>query len=103
LSASIGELWPDINKLDTATQEGASAQSYQGNSPLRPSSGWSNRGMEGGAMHATRLTSLDDAPGPTSALPNGYGGGSARSKAARILSGAPRAVSPRMRRSSVDR
>jgi hypothetical protein len=54
-------------------------------------------------MHATRLTSLDDAPGPTSALPNGYGGGSVRSKAARILSGAPRAVSPRMRRSSVDR
>jgi hypothetical protein len=80
-SASIGELWRDIDKLDGAAQEGAFASSYRGSSPPGPSSIQSNKGTEDDAMHAIGRASLDDAPGPSSALPRGYGRGSTRSKA----------------------
>jgi hypothetical protein len=58
-SVSIGELWPHIDKLDRAAQEGASMRNYQGNLPP----GWCNRGMECDAMHVTGRTLLDDSPG----------------------------------------
>jgi hypothetical protein len=46
---------------------------------------------------------MGDAPGPSSAPPRGRGRGSMRNKAAQILSAAPGAISPRMRKSFVDR
>jgi hypothetical protein len=73
-------LWHDIDKLDGATQEGASARSYQGSLSLGPSYGQSNRGMEDGSVHATGRASLDDAPRPSSAPLRGYDRGSVRSK-----------------------
>jgi hypothetical protein len=102
-SASIGELWLDVDKLDGAAQEGASMWSYRQSLPPGPSSGRSNRGTEDDAMHATGRALLDDALRPSFALPRGYGGGSVRNKAMRILSDAPGVVSPCMRRSFVDR
>jgi hypothetical protein len=43
-----------------------------------------------------------DAPRPSSIMSKGHGKGSAKEKASQILSAAPRAISPRMRRSFVD-
>jgi hypothetical protein len=100
---SIGELCPDIDNLDGAIHEGTSTQSYQVNSPPGPSSGRSNRGMNEGVVHATRRASLDDAPGPSSTSPRGYGRGSVRNKVARILSDAPRAILLRTQRLFIDR
>jgi hypothetical protein len=54
-------------------------------------------------MPTTRGDSIDNALGPISTPPRGYGGGFARNKAARILSDAPRVVSPRMQRPFIDR
>jgi hypothetical protein len=88
-STSIGELWSDIDKLDGAMQEGASVRSSQRSLAPGPSFRRSNRGMKDGVIPATRRASLADAPGPSSALPRGYGRGSVRSKAVQILSDAP--------------
>jgi hypothetical protein len=46
---------------------------------------------------------VDGAPGLSSTTPKGYGGGSVENKAAWILADAPRAISPRMRRSFIDK
>jgi hypothetical protein len=46
---------------------------------------------------------LNVSPGPSNILPKGRGKGSAKEKATQILSGAPGAISPHMRRSFVDR
>jgi hypothetical protein len=103
---SIGELWPGINELDEAGHEGTSgttARDHRENLPPRPSSRRSNRETMEGVLLTTRRALLDDALGPSSTPPRGCGGGSARSKVARILSDAPRAISPRMRKSFVDR
>jgi hypothetical protein len=54
-------------------------------------------------VHSARRASQDDAHGPSSTPPIGCGGGSVRSKAAWILSDAPRAILPHMRRSFIDR
>jgi hypothetical protein len=60
--------------------------------------------------HASRTDKgalLDDAPGPSNAQPWGYGRGherySMKNKAVKILFAAPRAISPHMHRSFVDR
>jgi hypothetical protein len=102
-SVSIRELWPDIDKLDEISRRGASA----GNAP---------RGMlrEEKSLplvkktdeHASRRSKralLDHAPRPPRTLPRCHRGNSVKNKATRILSAAPGAISPRMRRSFVDR
>jgi hypothetical protein len=88
-SASIGKLWPDIDKLDGVVPAGASVQGYWED---LPPSRQSNMGICDDAACATGQASLGDAPGPSSAMAGGYGGGCARNKAARILSDAPGAV-----------
>jgi hypothetical protein len=100
---SIGESWPDIDKLDKAGREGASAQSRRESLPPRPSSERLSRRVNEGTVLVTRRALVDDALGPLSAPLRGYGGGSARSKAARILSDTPKAILPHMQRSFMDR
>jgi hypothetical protein len=46
---------------------------------------------------------IDETPRPSSAPPRGYGRGSVRSKATRVLLDAPGAILPHTRRSFVDR
>jgi hypothetical protein len=46
---------------------------------------------------------VSGAPSPLSAMPKGYGDCSTKNKAARILADTPRAISPCMRRSFIDR
>jgi hypothetical protein len=75
-------------RINDAGCEGTSATatwSHQENSPTRPSSARSNRETTKGVVHTTRRASLDDASVPLFAPPRGCGGGSAKSKATRIL------------------
>jgi hypothetical protein len=60
------------------------------------------RAREGASRVAGRA-SFNETLGPSCIPPKGCSGGSAKSKAAQILSDAPRAISPHMRRSFVDR
>jgi hypothetical protein len=55
------------------------------------------------ASFMNKMALMGDAPRPSSGPPRGRGRGSVRNKAAQILSAAPGAISPRMRRSFVDR
>jgi hypothetical protein len=55
------------------------------------------------ASPANKTALMDDAPGLYSTPPKGHGRGSMRKKAAHILSTAPRAISPHMQSSFVDR
>jgi hypothetical protein len=102
-SASIGELWHDIDELDGIGCEGTSSRGHQGGAPC----GWgfvpSIRGAGGSVTPASRQALVNDAPRPSTAPPRGYGECSTRNKVMRILSEAPRAISPRMRRSFIDR
>jgi hypothetical protein len=53
--------------------------------------------------HKDERTLLSDAPGASVVLPKSHGKGSVKTMVVQILSGAPRAISPRMRKSFVDR
>jgi hypothetical protein len=58
------------------------------------------------AKLATRrpdIVAVNDAPGPSSAPPRGFGRGSTRNKVAQILSNTLGAILPHMRRSFVDK
>jgi hypothetical protein len=106
-SVSIGELWAKIDMMDAICQGCTST----GNVP------W-NTYHERRSMPLVEMTEectgrtdkgdlLDDAPGPSNARPRSRGRGrrkySMKNKDAQILSAAPRAISPRMRKSFVDR
>jgi hypothetical protein len=100
---SIGELWPDIDKLDDINHGGASVESVL-RSVLHdwsslPSVARTNKN----AKPTAKMAVVEDALGPSTVPPGGRGRGSARNKAAWILSAAPEAISPRMRRPFVDR
>jgi hypothetical protein len=100
---SIGELWPEINKLDETGREGTSIGSCQEEAPPRPSSVQPVRGTNEGGTPLIRRAPIDDALGPSSAPSSGYSRGPTKNKAAQILSDCPRAVSSYMRRSFIDR
>jgi hypothetical protein len=102
LSASIGELWPDIDKLDEINRAGASIRSLPGGVLHDRRSMSSVIGTNNNVKPEARGALQDDVPGPSTAPPRGYGGDSARNKAVQILSTALGAVSPCMRRSFVD-
>jgi hypothetical protein len=100
-SASMGKLWPDVDKLDEISREGSSGRDQRGVLRERcyvPSV----MGTGSCVMPAARRASINDTPGPSFAPPRGHDGGSARSRAARIISDAPDAVSPPMQRSFID-
>jgi hypothetical protein len=103
LSASIGELWHDIDKLDEinhgATFIGDLPRGMLHERNSLPSVAKVNERVS----HANKRALMDDAPGSSSSPPRGRGRGSTRKKAARILSTAPGAISACMWRSFVDR
>jgi hypothetical protein len=102
-SASIGKLWPDIDEFDEISREGTSGKGHHGGVLLERGSVPFIMGMGSGATPVAGRASINDTPVPSSAPPRGHGRGSTRNRAARILSDAPRAVSPHMWRSFIDR
>jgi hypothetical protein len=59
--------------------------------------------MGGGSSLASRGASVGEVPGPSYAPPRGYGAGSVKNKAERILLDAKGAILLRMRQSFIDR
>jgi hypothetical protein len=102
-SASIRELWPDIDKLDEINCEAPFVGDLLGGALHERSSSSSVARVNECASPRNKRALMDDAPGPSSTLPRGHGRGSSTNKAMQILSAAPGAISPRMRRSFVDR
>jgi hypothetical protein len=101
-SMSIGELWPDIDKLDEIHHGGVSAVNIP-EVVLREKK--SRESVEKTNKHARRRGKgalLNNAPRPSNVLAKGHEKGSVKKKATHILSGAPGAISPRMRRSFVN-
>jgi hypothetical protein len=95
-SMSIGELWPNIDKLDEINRGGASAVNIP-EVVLREKKPWMS--VEKTNKHARRRGMgglLNDASGPSNVLLKGRGKGSTKRKAEQILSGAPRVISSHM-------
>jgi hypothetical protein len=103
LSASIGELWPDIDKLDEINSGRASIENVPGNVLHDQSSMPLVVRTNENVRLVVKRTMVDDAPGQSTTLLGGRGRGSTKKKVTWILSTAPKAISPRMRRSFIDR
>jgi hypothetical protein len=72
--------------------------------PLLSGAGGSKkRTISESTRDVTKRVVLELSSGPSSAPPKGYGGGSARSKAARILMNASGDILPHMKRSFAER
>jgi hypothetical protein len=95
-SASIRDLWPDIDKLDEINSGDASNENVPGNvihgQSLMPSVVRTNENVR----HVVKRIVVNDAPRRSNAPPGGRGRGSAKKKVALILFTAPKAISPRM-------
>jgi hypothetical protein len=106
-SVSVGELCPGIDMLDGTGLEGISMVPVQ--EPLGGQMSHSHADPHGsrrkgeGRMCVDRRAPVDGAPGLSSTPSHGCGGDSTKNIAARILANASGAISPRMRRSFVDR
>jgi hypothetical protein len=105
-SVSVGDLWPEIDSLDVTCREGTSVTAMRGHLEdpallIQPRSDGSK--PREGTLNTGKRASLDQASGSSYATLKGCGGGSARNKASRILSDAPRDISPRMKRPFVNR
>jgi hypothetical protein len=101
-STSIGELWPDIDKLDEINHEATFIGDLPGGALHERGSSLSVERVNKHVCPANKRTLMDDALKPSFALPRGHGRGSVRNKAARILLAATGAISPGMQRSFVD-
>jgi hypothetical protein len=103
-SPSIGELWPDIDKLDEVNRRATFVGDLPGSTLHEQSVSALVARVDERANPANR-TLVDDAPGPSSAPPRGRGRGRGftREKATQILAAAPGAISPHMQRLFVDR
>jgi hypothetical protein len=93
-SASIGELWPDIDKLDEINGGGGSVESILRNIPRDRSSLPSVVRTNKNVRLVAKRAVVDDAPGPSTAPQRGSGRGSAKNRDTQILSAALRAISP---------
>jgi hypothetical protein len=102
-SASIRDLWPDIDKLDEINSGDASIENVPGNvihgQRLMPSVVRTNENVR----HVVKRIVVNDAPRRSNAPPGGRGRGSAKKKATLILFTAPKDISPRMQRSFINR
>jgi hypothetical protein len=101
-SPSIGELWPDVDKLDNSSREDTSIVRAR-NALIhgkRSAAAIENTGKC--SRREGNRGSLPDAGGTSDFRSKRLESGSARREAARILSAAPGAISSRMRRSFVD-
>jgi hypothetical protein len=103
LSASIGDLWPDIDKLDEINSGRASIENVPGNVLHDQSSMPLVLRTNENVRLVVKRTMVDDAPRQSTASLGGRGRGSTKKKVTWILSTAPKAISPRMRRSFIDR
>jgi hypothetical protein len=77
-SASIGDLWPDIDKLDEINSGGAFVENVPANilhdQSLMPSVVMTNENVR----PVLKRTAVDDAPGPSTTPSGGRGRGSAK-------------------------
>jgi hypothetical protein len=102
-SPSIGELWPDIDKLDKMSCEDTFVVHVRDASVCGK---WLAASIENAGKWSRREgkeDSLTDIAGMSSIRSKRCRGISTRREAARILSAAPNAISLRMRRTFVDR
>jgi hypothetical protein len=104
---SIGELWAEMDMMDAISCRGTSVGNVPRNAhherrfmPLVETTGERTSCTDKGVL-------LDDTPGPSNAQPRGcrrgHGKYFAKNKATQILSAAPGAISPCMRRLFIDR
>jgi hypothetical protein len=106
-SPSIGELWPNIDKLDEIRREDTSVVhtrdvSVRGRRTTvladKPHVKVGRR-----SRHEGNKALLEDVPKTSNVKSKSHGGSFAKKEAMRILSVAPGAISPCMQRSFVDR
>jgi hypothetical protein len=104
-SLSIGELCPDIDKLDEINHRATFMGGLLGGMLYEGSSSSSVVRVNERASPANKRTLMDDAPRPSSAPQRGHGCGwcSTRKKATQILASTLGAISPHMQSSFVDR
>jgi hypothetical protein len=102
-SPSIGELRPDIDNLDDPPCEDTSVVRVRDASIRGKRSAVSIKNTSKRSRWEGNKGSLTDVVGTSSIRSRNFEGGSVRRDAAQILSAAPGAISPRMRRSFVDR
>jgi hypothetical protein len=107
LSVSIGELWAEMDMMDAISCGGTSTGNVPRNAHHEQRSMLLVETTGKHTSHADKGALLYDTPRPSNAQPQGRGRGrgkySTKNKATQILSAAPRAISPRMQRSFVDR
>jgi hypothetical protein len=75
LSPSIGELWPDIDKLDEVNRGATFVGDLSGGTLRERSSSMSVVRVNESASPTNKMTLMDNAPGPSSAPPRGHGRG----------------------------
>jgi hypothetical protein len=102
-SPSIGELWPDIDKLDEIRHKDTSVVHTRdvlvhGRKSIASTEKAGRRSRRKG-----NKALLKDAPRTSNIKSKSYGSGSVKREAALILSAAPETISLHMRRSFVDR
>jgi hypothetical protein len=95
-SMSIGELWPDIDKLDDINHRGLFAVDIPEVVPHEERSRASVVKIDKHVRRKGKGALLNDGAGPSNIIPKGREKGSVKRKAVQILSGAPRALSPCM-------
>jgi hypothetical protein len=102
---SIWELWPDIDMLDEVNHGAAFVGDLLGIMLHEQSFSSSIVRVNEHANPVSKRTLIDDALGPSSALPRGrgHGRGSLRKRAVQILAAALGAILPRIWRLFVDR
>jgi hypothetical protein len=102
-SLSIGELWPDIDKLDKIRREDTSVVHTHDAALRGRKSIASAEKADRHSRYSGKKALLSDAAGPPNIKSKGHRSSFANRKAVQILSTAPRMILPHMRRSFVDR
>jgi hypothetical protein len=102
-SLSIGELWPEIDKLDVIDGKGTNAVNIPEVVLHDEKSLASAKKIDKYSRRQGKGALPSDAPGPSDALPKSRGKRSVKMKAMQILSIAPRSIFPHMQRLFVDR
>jgi hypothetical protein len=93
-SLSIGELWPDIDKVDEVNRGAMFVGDLSGSTDCERSLLALGVRVNEHVNPMNKRTLVDDAPGPSSAPPRGHGRGSTRKKATQILAAAPELSHP---------
>jgi hypothetical protein len=102
-SPSIGELWPDIDKLDDPPHEDTTIVHAHNTSIHGKRSAAPIENTNKCSRRERNMDSSTDIAGTFDFRSKRHGGGSTRKEASRILSAAPGAIFPHMRMSFIDR